>query len=165
MAILAMLKIVPGWCWWILALTALCLGFELHGRHAVQLRWDSYAMAQALAGKQALDQRNEENAQLKKIQQATSINIQKVHDNEILVLHNAFANSERLRIGAAFCGTAARQTEADGAGRSHGADTGNRLLSPEMDAAVKQLILESEAAAAAGRAAQAFIRANGMAPD
>jgi hypothetical protein len=38
-AILDMFKIVPSWCLWILALVALCLGCELHGRHAVKVEW------------------------------------------------------------------------------------------------------------------------------
>lgn len=38
-AIGAMLKIVPSWCYWLLALAALCLGCDLHGRHAVQAQW------------------------------------------------------------------------------------------------------------------------------
>ncbi|MBW9336182.1 hypothetical protein FEE59_21935 [Herbaspirillum sp. RU 5E] len=41
MAILGMLRIVPSWCYWILALVALCLGCEIHGAGRVQVKWDA----------------------------------------------------------------------------------------------------------------------------
>src|SRR5450830_1474873 len=38
-AIKAFLGIVPTWCWWLLALAALCLGCELHGRSVIEKQW------------------------------------------------------------------------------------------------------------------------------
>ena len=41
MSVLALLRIVPSWCYWILALVALCLGCEIHGAGRVQAKWDA----------------------------------------------------------------------------------------------------------------------------
>lgn len=41
MSVLALLRIVPSWCYWILALVALCLGCEIHGASRVQTKWDA----------------------------------------------------------------------------------------------------------------------------
>jgi hypothetical protein len=87
--------------------------------------------------------------------------IQKAHDAELDRVRAAL-NSQRLRIGPAICGEPAGSTQAGGASGSNGADTGGRVLSAEMDGAVKALIEETERAAATGRACQAFVLVNGM---
>jgi|GEM_PF-774152 len=167
-AVLGMLKIVPRWCWEVLIVLALLLAYGLHERSAgeavVQAKWDAANVAQALANKDAIDKRTSDNALLKTIQLGTSTNIQKAHDNEITTLTASLAAAKRLRVGATFCPGTAGQTNSPSASSGDGTDTAGRLLSPEVDAAVKQLIMESEKAAAAGRAAQAFIKENGMAP-
>ena len=162
MSLLAAFKFVPSWCYWLLALVALCLGCEMHGRHAVRKQWDVYIVAQSLISKTALDKRNDDNASLKKIQIGVSENIQKVNENEIINLRATIAQSKRLRIGSAICGGATGQAHANSATSGDAADTSGRLLSDEMDRDIKSLILETEQAAATGRAAQAFIRKNGL---
>jgi hypothetical protein len=159
---------VPRWCWEVLIVLALVLAYGVHergvGERSVQAKWDAANVAQALANKEAIDKRIQDNALLKTIQLGTSANIQKAHDNEISTLTASLAAAKRLRVGAAFCPGPTGQINSNSPSSGNGADSAGRLLSPEMDAAVKQLILESEAAAATGRAAQAFIKENGMAP-
>ena len=48
MSVLAMFKVVPSWCWGALLIVALCLGCELHGRHAIQAKWDADKAAQKI---------------------------------------------------------------------------------------------------------------------
>jgi hypothetical protein len=163
-AILGMFKIVPSWCWWILIAVGIAYGCDLHGQHVVQARWDAANVAQSIKNKEAIDQRVEDNTLLKTVQVGTSTNIQKAHDNEIATLTASLAAAKRLRIGPSICPSIARQAIANSTSSSDGIDTASRLLSPEMDAAIKSLILETETAAATGRAAQAFIKDNGMAP-
>jgi hypothetical protein len=163
-AILSMLKIVPSWCWYPLLIGAAAYGCDLHGQHVVQTRWDAFNVAQAVKNKEVVDKRVEDNTLLKTVQVGTSTNIQKAHDNEIATLHASLAAAKRMRVGTAFCPGIAGQANPNSTGSGDGANPTGRLLSPEVDAAVKQLILESESVAAAGRAAQEFIRANGMAP-
>jgi len=55
MAVLGMLRIVPSWCYWILALVALCLGCEIHGAGRVQAKWDAQVKQQRAAAEAALD--------------------------------------------------------------------------------------------------------------
>lgn len=167
-AVLGMLKMVPRWCWEVLIALVLLLAYGLHergvGERLVQAKWDAANVAQALASKEAIDKRTEDNALLKTIQLGTSANIQKVHDNEITTLTASLAASKRMRVGPNFCPNTSGQTSSNSPGSSDGADTGGRLLSESVDAATKQLILKAEEVAATGRAAQAFIKKNGMAP-
>lgn len=163
-AVLGMLKMVPRWCWEVLIVLVLLLAYGAHERGVVQAKWDAVNVAQALANKEAIDKRTEDNALLKTIQLGTSANLQKVHDNEITTLTASLAAAKRMRVGAAFCPGPTGQTNSNSPSSGDGSDSGGRLLSPEVDAAVKQLIMESEKAAATGRAAQAFIKKNGMAP-
>lgn len=51
MAILGMLRIVPSWCYWLLALVALCLGCEIHGAGRVQAKWDAEKRSAATGAK------------------------------------------------------------------------------------------------------------------
>ena len=39
MPFLAAIKIIPSWCYWLLALLALCIACEVHGRRAVEKKW------------------------------------------------------------------------------------------------------------------------------
>ncbi|PRC93106.1 hypothetical protein S2091_2192 [Solimicrobium silvestre] len=150
--------------WWVsaLVLIAASLFFEFHGRSFVQRQWNSDKVVQTQLAKIKQEQRDAENSQLKTQQTTISSTIQKVHDDEISRLTTALNDSRRLRIGSQFCGATSGQTDTQSATSGAAADTGGRVLSEEMDRAVKQLIFESEQVAATGRAAQAFIRENGL---
>lgn len=163
-AVFGMLKMMPRWCWEVLIVLILLLAYGEHERRLVQAKFDAYITAQALASKEAIDKRTSDNALLKTIQLGTSENIQKVRDNEITTLNASLAAAKRLRIGSKFCPSTTGQANSNSSSGGDGADPAGRLLSPEMDAAIKSLILETETAAATGRAAQAFIKLNGMAP-
>ncbi|WP_284076234.1 hypothetical protein [Herbaspirillum aquaticum] len=165
MAVLGMLRIVPSWCYWILVLVALCLGCEIHGAGRVQAKWDAQVKQQAAAAEAALELRREQNRAIGAEQALKSAQIQKGYDDEMAKVRADLRNSERLRLGAAWCdGGAPGPAQAGGAAGSDGAGTAGRLLPPELDAAVKSLIEQAEDAAATARAAQQFIRENGMAP-
>lgn len=163
-AILAMVKIVPSWCWWLLIVVALCIGSDLHGAGRVQKRWDLQQQHEKDVADSALKLRQEENAAQAADQALRSANIQKGSDDEMDKLRADLRNSERLRLGTAWCdgGQSPRATEAGSAGSGNEANTASRVLSAEMDRAVKSLMLEMEEVASTGRAAQEFIKVNGM---
>lgn len=164
MSILALLRIVPSWCYWLLALVALCLGCEIHGASRVQAKWDAQVRQQAAAAETALELRREQNRAIGAEQALKSAQIQKGHDDEMAKVRADLRNSERLRLGAAWCdgGTPGR-AQTGGAAGGDATGTAGRVLSPELDSAVRALIGQAEEAAATARAAQAFIRENGMA--
>ncbi|MDR6739568.1 hypothetical protein J2X56_001582 [Herbaspirillum sp. 1173] len=165
MAALGMLRIVPSWCCWILALVALCLGCEIHGAGRVQAKWDAQVKQQAAAAEAALEVRREQNRATGAEQALKAAQIQKGHDDEMAKVRSDLRNSERLRLGAAWCdGFTPGPAQAGGTGGSNAANAPGRILSSELDRAVKSLIEQAEEAAAAARAAQAFIRENGMPP-
>ncbi len=82
---------------------------------------------------------------------------------ELASIRRSLAASERMR-RPAFCSSSrpAAAPDTESAGSSIAADTASGLVSIEVDRDFKALILEVESALAAGRAAQAFIRANDM---
>lgn len=165
MAVLGMLRIVPSWCYWILAIAALCLGCEIHGAGRVQAKWEAQVKQQAAAAEATLELRREQNRAIGAEQALRSAQIQKGHDDEMAKVRADLRNSERLRLGAAWCD--GRTPGAAQAGSPAGGDAGGaagRSLPPELDSAVRALIGEAEEAAATARAAQQFIRENGMAP-
>lgn len=169
-ALLALVRIVPSWCYWILALVALCLGCTLYGdsrgAHRIQKKWDLQVQQLKDANEAALELRREQNRAQAAEQAVASAKIQKEHDDEMSQVRDDLRNSEWLRLGAAWCDGAspAGSTQTSGAGSSNASDSAGRLLPADLDAAVKAKLEEMEAVAATGRAAQRFIRDNGMAP-
>ncbi|MFJ3045315.1 hypothetical protein ACIPEN_05760 [Herbaspirillum chlorophenolicum] len=164
-AILAMLRIVPSWCYWILLLAALCLGCELHGAGRIQKKWDLQVQQQKDVNDAAIDLRREQNRAISAEQALASAKNQKAHDDEIAKVRADLRNSERLRLGAAWCdGATPGSAEAGSASISNGADTGGRLVREDLDRDLKALMDRVETALGAGRSAQKFIRDNGMAP-
>ncbi|MFJ3316103.1 hypothetical protein ACIPLR_12140 [Herbaspirillum huttiense] len=165
MAVFGMLRIVPSWCYWIVALVALCLGCEIHGAGRVQAKWDAQVRQQAAAAEAAMELRREQNRAIGAEQALKSAQIQKGSDDEMSQVRADLRKPKRLRLGAAWCdgGTPGR-AQASGPAGGDAAGTAGRLLPPELDSAVRALIGQAEEAAATARAAQAFIRENGMAP-
>jgi prophage endopeptidase len=162
--LLGWFKFVPSWVYWLVIVIGTAYACDLYGQHVIEARWDAAKLAQSILNKEVIDRRAEDNTLLKKVQIGTSEKIQRTHDNEIATLTTQLANSQRLRIGTAICPSVARQANTHSASSGNEAYTTARLLPPEVDAAIKQLIMESEDAAATGRAAQEFINKNGMAP-
>ncbi|MFJ3045327.1 hypothetical protein ACIPEN_05820 [Herbaspirillum chlorophenolicum] len=164
-ALIALIRIVPSWCYWILLLLALCLGCEMHGAGRIQKKWDTQVKQQATATEAALELRREQNRAIGAEQALASAKNQKAHDDEIAKVRADLRNSERLRLGAAWCdGATPGSAEAGSASISNGADTGGRLVREDLDRDLKALMDKVETALGAGRSAQKFIRDNGMAP-
>ncbi|WP_194720833.1 hypothetical protein [Noviherbaspirillum malthae] len=88
--------------------------------------------------------------------------IEKAHHEELAQVRADIARAPSLRVGPAICSGFAGSAQAPAASGSDGADSGTRLLSPEMDRAVKALIEETERVAATGRACQAFVASSGL---
>jgi hypothetical protein len=162
MDILGMFRVVPTWCYWLLALVALCLGCELHGRHAVQVKWNAAIVAQKASDDAALEIRNESNRMEKRFQDDRSTRIQKESDDELIKVRSDIA-AQRVRIGTALC-SATGPASSTSAASGSAADTGSGLVSESTQRSINELEVAVESALAAGRAAQAFIRENGMAP-
>lgn len=166
-AVLAILKTVPRWGWEVLIGLVLILAFGVHERNAgaagVQKRWDAEKVAEKAANDLLVDKRREDNQSLAAKQKLDSSNIQRKHDEEVANARAAAARSERMRIGTAIC-PATGTTEASGTSGGNGANTGTRLVPDDIDRDIRALEVRVEEAFAAGRAAQAFIRDNGLAP-
>lgn len=145
----------------LLAAALVGLGWVKGAGH-VQDKWDAAEGARAQAVTEAVLARVAANKKEAERQAATNRKITEGKDREIATLTARLNAAGRLRVGPAICGGAATAAKTDGAGGGDGGNTSSRVLSPEMDAAVKQLIYETEAVAATGRACQRFISENGL---
>jgi hypothetical protein len=132
------------------------------GRAAVQKDWNAETAARQKAEKAAVLQREQDNAAEVDKSRETNRLITKAHDAQILSLRNAIDAAPRMRVGPAFCGGLAGPADTNGTSGGNTANTGSRVLPEKVDGALKQLIVESEEAAATGRACQAFLRLNGF---
>jgi len=163
----ALLSRLPGWVYGAVLLIVLAgLGMryqraagDAQGRAAVQKLWNSEKVARAAAEKEAVAKRLAENAALAAQQAATSAAIKKVHDEEIDLVRARLAAAERMR-RPAFCASAgpAAPSGTGGAGRGNASDSAGGLLPDAVAGDIQALILETEQAAATGRACQAFVR-------
>lgn len=164
---------VPGWLYGAVLVCVLAGAGMLHqralgnaqGRAAVQLLWDADKKARAAAETKAEAKRTAENLAQARQQAAKAAAVKKVYDEEINDIRARLAAAERMR-KPAFCASAgpAAPAGAGGAERGVAADPASGLLPDAVARDIQALILQTEEVAATGRACQAFVRANGLAP-
>ncbi len=163
MALLAAFRIVPAWCYGLLAIVALCLAFEWHGRSVVQGRWDKERIARAAADQALIDVRTESNRMLARAQATTNL---KVENDLQKALASADARVAAARAGGLrFAGTcaAAGPAPADGAGGSDGASTATVRLPDQVANDLFDLAGDADKIMEQARACQAWIREQGFA--
>lgn len=163
---------VPGWLYGALLVCVLAGAGMLHqrllgnaqGRATVQALWDADKKARAAVEAKAEARRASENLVQSRQQAATAAAIKKVYDDEINDVRARLA-AERMR-KPAFCASAGPAAPAGGSGAERGAaaDPAGGLLPDAVARDIQALILRTEEVAATGRACQAFVRENGMAP-
>lgn len=150
------------------ALAALWLGYheiDQHGYQRCKAEWDKEKSDQAKAEAAALLTRVKNNERIVEQQAIDNQKIQKGHQDEIASIHAAYAKSGRLRINAAnLCSGPPATAQAEGTSRGNGTDAGTRILPEAVDRDFKQFGEMIEGKFASCRAAQAFIKANGMSP-
>lgn len=172
-ALAKLASVVPGWLCGAVLLCLLAGAGMLHqrsqgvtqGRAAVQALWDADKKSRAAAETKAVAQRAAENLAQARQQAATALAIKKVYDDEINDVRTRLAAAERMR-KPAFCASAgpAAPAGAGGAEGSAATDPAGGLLPDAVARDIQALILRTEKVAATGRACQAFVRENGMAP-
>jgi hypothetical protein len=150
------------------AAAALIVGLFAFGHHqgakSVQAEWDLDNGVRAEATNKAMIKRVDENVALAQKQSDDNAALTKAHDAELAQVRATIVNQPRLRIGAGICPRLAGAPDPQSAGRSDAADTRVGLLRPDIQRDIDALKLQMEEVAATGRAAQAFITDNGMAP-
>ena len=163
---------VPGWLYGAVLVCVVAGAGMLHqraqgnaqGRAAVQALWDADKQIRAAAEIKAVAQRAAENLAQARQQAATALAIKKVYDDEINDVRARLA-TERMR-KPGFCASAGPAAPAGASGPEGGAaaDPAGGLLPDAVARDIQALILQTEEVAATGRACQAFVRGNGMAP-
>jgi hypothetical protein len=111
----------------------------------------------------AMVARTVDNAALAAQQDQINIKITKAANEELAPVVARIA-TDRVRVGPALCGGPAAPTQAESAGSGDGDHPAGRLVRDDLERDLDALKLRVEEALATGRACQAFVRENGLAP-
>jgi hypothetical protein len=126
--------------------------------------WDADTAQRLKAEQVAIAKRLAENAAAEEANRERNSLITKDYDAQISKLRTALAAAPRLRVGPAICGRTTAPADPKSPGSGDAADTTSRVVPDDVDRDIKSLMLQVETALATARAAQQFIKDNGMAP-
>lgn len=164
------LRLIPTWCYWLLALIALCFGFEIHGRHTVQAKWDKAEIIRVANEKAQIDIRLESNRMLAQAQADTTTRISDANHKAIASVNSsldaarhAVAVTGGLRVAVA-CSQVAGPAQAGSASGSNGTGTRTVALPDQVTSDLLDLAAEADKVVEQLRSAQDFIKSNGFAP-
>lgn len=153
---------IPTWVWEaIFVLSTFLSGFGIAFHH-VHGQWAAETNQRKGAEKALADQRTKDIKAKQEADEKARKGIQEKHDEEMAAVTGRLRSSERLRLGAAWCGGASTDPIAKGPASGDETNPTGRVLPPEVDRAVKSLIEETEAVAATARAAQQTLRNNNL---
>ena len=138
------------------------VGASTYRAHVWQSGYDKAVGDRAARDAVAVLVRTQDNAALTVKQDGFNNTITKAKDAELApVVKRIYV--DRVRVGPAICGPAS-PAETEGTASSDGEDTAGRLVSQRAEEDIRALELQVEDHLATGRACQAFIKANGLAP-
>lgn len=133
------------------------------GARGVQIDWDADKLARTSRENDAIRARIEQNTGIAAKQEASNATITKAKNEELApVVQRIYV--DRVRVGPALCGGSTATAKAESTGSGDGTDTGGRVVSSDLERDLRALEVRVEEALATGRACQAFIRENGLAP-
>lgn len=133
------------------------------GAGHVRAEWSAADAKRIHAEDTAITARSQANAAEALRQRDIDDAITKANHEELTPVLSSIA-TDRVHIGPALCGGPAAPAKAESASGGNAADPASRLVSPELESRIRELEERVETALATGRACQAFVRANGMAP-
>ena len=115
MPFLALIRIVPSWCYWLLALVALCIACEVHGRHEVEKK---YLKKEADAALQLSEAAREQERIISHSLSAISDNHHKESKNAKVkidsLVNDVRSGKQRLSVAINSCSTAGDSTATAG---------------------------------------------------
>lgn len=134
------------------------------GRASMKAEWDADNALRTKAENAAILHRLNSNDRIREQQEIDLNKMKKVNADEIAKIRAAYATDSRLRIPATVCSGFAASTEADRTGGGAAAPAGTVALSDKVESDLLALMQEADTIVAGCRAAQSFIRDNGLAP-
>ena len=143
--------------------TSVALGAMAYRSHVWHAGYDQATSERAAADLRAMAARNAENAATAAKQDMINRTVTKAHDEELTPVRARIA-ANRVRVGPALCSGLAAPAKAEDASSSHEANPAGGLVRGDLERDIRALKEEVEASLAAGRACQAWGRANGFAP-
>jgi hypothetical protein len=160
------MKLIPSWAYGALAIVALGVGIEFHGRAHVQHLWDADRQEIARISQTAIAAANVRNSAILAQQTADAEVRIKGYQDEAIKAHADAANSKHLwlRLSKASCDNFASSTDPKSSQGSDATTAGTVPLPDTIEQSLRALMLEADLVVASCRAAQGFIRDNGMYP-
>lgn len=144
------------------ALLAVFFAGHHMGARGVQIDWEADKLVRATATNKAMIKRIQDNTTVAAQQATTNATITKAKNEELApVVQRIYV--DRVRVGTGSCGPAV-PAEAPGTGSGDGTDPPGRLVREDVERDTRALTEAVEQDLATGRACQAFIRENGLAP-
>jgi hypothetical protein len=142
---------------------ALSVGGVAYHHHVYQSGYDDAVTARAAADSIAVIHRGTENTALAIKQSAVNTLIEKATHEELAPVVQRIV-ADRVRVGPAICNGSATPAKAESAGSGDAANPPGRLVRGDLERDIRALEIRVEEALATGRACQAFVIANGLAP-
>lgn len=143
-------------------LTVAVIGVRWYGDMQYQTGRTEAAEERAAADALAILRRTEENVVLAQSQGAAYLKITEVKNEEMAPVRERIV-TQRVYVGSAICGPATT-TEDAGADGSNETNPARRLVREDAERDIRALKVEVEEHLATGRACQAVLRENGLAP-
>jgi hypothetical protein len=174
MALLALFRIVPAWCYPLLLLVALAGagGAYEHetgitkGKAIVQEQWDAAEKQRADAEQKATLKAIENNTRIAQQQEIDNRKVSNAHQSELTAVRAEYGRpAGRLRITGAVCDQSAATTETDRAGGADAAPAGTVVLPEPIERDLRRLARDADEVMATARALQEWARLNGFAGD
>ncbi|MFZ6734757.1 hypothetical protein ACO0LG_22730 [Undibacterium sp. Ji42W] len=134
----------------------------VEGKKEVQQEWDADKLAKSQAETAATLSRVKNNERIAEQQALDNAKIKKGHDDEMAAVRAANASPYRLRVSDSICRGFASATNTQSPGVGNAPATGTLALPEALERNLQDLIQEADTMLASCRAAQSFIRSNGM---
>lgn len=134
------------------------------GRAEMKAEWAADNALRTKAENAAILHRLNSNDRIREQQEIDLKKMKKENADEIAKIRAAYATDGRLRIPATVCSGFAASTEAGRASGGNAASAGTVALPAQTERDLRGLMQEADTIVAGCRAAQAFIRSNGLAP-
>lgn len=137
---------------------------KIAGRQEVQAKWDAEKLATARAEKEAVFSRIKNNERVAEQQALDQQKIRTANEKEIADVRAVPVAAGRMRVSQGFCAGFASTTQTSGSSRGDATTTAASALPDPYARDIDALMLEADLVVAGCRAAQGFIRVNGLAP-
>jgi hypothetical protein len=173
-ALLALFRIVPAWCYALLLFVVLAGAGAVYehetgitkGKAIVQEQWDAAEKQRADAEQKATLKAIENNTRIAQQQEIDNRKVSNAHQSELTAVRAEYERpAGRLRITSTVCDQFAGATKTDRTAGTDEAPAGTVVLPEPIERDLRRLARDADEVTATARALQEWTRKNGFAGD